>query len=635
VTAVDCWIEVDGDRFADTAADFHAGTPTALADVEVAWGRATTVDQPEAATARVTVLDRSGGTGFVEAIPIGVPIEVWSSGDVGVGQPTNVAVDGGFETLPLGDAAPRVVARGSNPTVHPVATVSRDRANSGLQAIQVTSDGTTGNYVYVPPAAFNANPSAWDSIPRLKVGEPWNSQLALWRPRAGSVSTFAWVFDSPLDETGATTGQAIVGGVDATWTVISRPIVATADTADKWLGLRLLVSFATWNANALAGLTWADTPGTWVEYGEAWIDDQSVLAPPGPATRNVLVFSGRISDLAATVDDDGTARVQVTAVDQLADLANRNVGDEPWVAEPLSTRAQRIVTLSGAGVSLTIDQPLGALIVTRRDVDSQPAAGLLQELAAGVDGVLWSATHQTTGPYLWIENPARRATLAVLALVGGVVVILPDTSSNAPGGRTAIDGCFLPQGEVTWTRDVTDVLTRVDLTWQEQTTPDLTERNVRVADAASEASGTVLRLSVTTPLTTAADATNVGNRILARSRRAPWRTEGLTWDLALTPPAAGIDTAAALDLLDGTRRLGRGVVVTNVERWPGGSASSYLDGGRYRFDDAGWVLQFVTTPYTGVAAGGPWRSLDPAWRWNQFDPAISWTDLYGVTGPVA
>ena len=63
----------------------------------------------------------------------------------------------------------------------------------------------------------------------------------------------------------------------------------------------------------------------------------------------------------------------------------------------------------GVTPTATIDEGLRDLIVSWLDVDHQPAGWLIAELAAGVDGVLWSATHASTGPYLWIENsPAAR-----------------------------------------------------------------------------------------------------------------------------------------------------------------------------------------------------------------------------------
>src|SRR5881628_248014 len=211
------------------------------------------------------------------------------------------------------------------------------------------------------------------------------------------------------------------------------------------------------------------------------------MAPAGGTVRDVLVFAGRITDLhAQIVDPDGTIGVEVTAVDQLADLENRYVGEEPWSAEAFAKRVGRITAAAGVAVPASIDPRLAPLVVSWRDVDHQAAGGLLAELAAGVDAVLWSATHSTTGPYLWFEDVGDRSSSEVLEDVGGIVTIV--LSSERPGGRTRIDGCQIAADELTWIRDVSDVITRVDVTWKDQTVdqdgnPSPTDRAVRVADA--------------------------------------------------------------------------------------------------------------------------------------------------------
>lgn len=635
----DCWVTVSGSRFADTAADYQSGSPTALADLELTWGRGTTVDQPDASTVSFSVLDRTGGTSFLDSLPIGVPVEVWTSGDISTGGAVDVAVDGSFESLAVGaSGSPRVAVEPVGASTVVVIDTPTATGNRALRAT-ATSGGSVGivRDVLIPPSAFSTSPSAWDSIPRFSEGVTWDWSVTIRAARDDPGAPTAWgsgvVFTDPTDSTGiASVGPLLSVVGDGNWHTVGGTITADAAAADHWLGVRVHWYIRSWQDGPTG--TWADTAGPWTEYGDVLIDDQKLFAPGEGLVRNVLVFSGRITDLKASVDLDGTVDVNVTATDQLADLQNRFVGDQPWTAETLASRVARIISASGAAVQTRIDEPLGALQVSRRDVDNQPAGGLIQELSAGVDGVLWSATHATLGPYLWIENPVRRAQLQTLALSGGVVVIVPSTGSNAPAGRTILDGDDLPRGQVTWTRDVTDVVTRVDATWLDQsTTPDTTERHVLVSDTAAEALSGPQRLGVSTPLTSEADARDVGNRILARSRKIPWRTEGLTYDAGLIPPAPGDETVALLDLLDGTIRLGRGVVVINAATWPGGSASGYLDGGRYRWDGS-WVLQLITTPITGVAVSGPWTSLDTTWAWNEFDPAIVWTDLFGVTGPI-
>jgi hypothetical protein len=185
-------------------------------------------------------------------------------------------------------------------------------------------------------------------------------------------------------------------------------------------------------------------------------------------------------------------------------------------------------------------------------------------------------------------------------------------------------------------RDVSDVITRVDATWSEQTldddgNPAPTDHTVAVnADPAAITRHGVRRLSMTTHLTTEADAVTVAERVVFRSADVEWRATGVTVDAELTPPAAGADTANMLDLLDGTSRLGRGLIVSDVALWPGDdTVALYLEGGTYRYDGA-WSLALSTSTSTGLGTSARWNEMDPAWAWNEMDPTIRWFDLYGV-----
>ena len=273
-----------------------------------------------------------------------------------------------------------------------------------------------------------------------------------------------------------------------------------------------------------------------------------------------------------------------------------------------------------------------------RDVDNQSAGFLIAELAAGVDGVLWSATHETTGPYLWIEDVTGHVQAATLEMVNGFVTIV--ISTERPAGRTSIDACQIDAEALTWIRDVSDVITRVDATWLEQTVDDEgqpapTDRSIRVTDPDLEAAYGVRRLGLSTQLITAADAETIAERVLFRTRTPQGRVDGLTWDLGRFPPAAGADMGAALDLLDGTIRIGRGLIVDNADLWPdGGPIGLYVDGGQYVYDGA-WTLGLIASPLAGMGESAQWDDLDPTWNWDEFDPAIEWPDLYGVAGPLA
>ena len=429
-------------RFADTAAELVAGEPTALAELAVSWGRGNTFEQPTPATCTFAVLDRRGGTAFAETLRVGDPLEVHAAGDIAQGIPIDVAIDGGFETSPTGAAGNRVAA-----VAPAAATIVAAPTATGARALELRT-GTARAVVRIPPAAFTpGNPAGWDSIPRLGPNE-WTWTVAV-RPamnaRTGAIG-IGFADPQTVEPTGIVGAQTQVAWGDASsWTILSDTVRASPVTADDWLGISVDTDLATWAApyGLASPYAWTGAPGTWADYAPTYIDDVALWAPAGGTVRDVLVFAGRISDLAATIDDpSGTVRIDVIAVDQLADLENRYVGDEPWTAEPFADRVERILSLAAVSVPATIDAGLADLIVTWRDVDSQSAGALIAELAAGVDGVLWSATHSTTGPYIWIEDVTGRAQVESLELINGLVTIV--IAGERPAGRTALDGCQIP-----------------------------------------------------------------------------------------------------------------------------------------------------------------------------------------------
>jgi hypothetical protein len=621
----DCMLIVDGVQFADTAAAIAAGEPTALADVEVVWGRDTTVDQPAAGTCTAVIEDRTGGSSFLTStLDVGARLEVIANGDIATDAPANIVHDPGFETLPLGD-----IINGRVAVETGAASAVAAPVHTGAQA--VAYDPAAPAWMLIPPAAFSADPTAWDAIPRFDPARPWSWQLAVRPDYWQAVTVTPVLLAGPTTPVpGAYLGVGVTVTGDGAWHVIENTTtVAAGETG--WLGLLVDVGpRPPWTA--VPG-TWDTTPGTWDDYRGVVVDDVVLAVPPGAIMRPALVFSGVVTDLAATMDRTGTMRVKVTAVDQLVKLENRGVGDVPWPAETLAARVDHVLADLGGIVTARIDSPLDTSMITWQDVDNQPAASLLAGYAQGVDGVLWSATHATTGPYLWIENPTNRAQIGELELVGALVVIVYTDEAR---GTTSLDGCLLPIEPIEWLRDVSDVITRVDATWSEQTLgddglPAPTDRKTTV-DALAEVIDRhdIRRYAVTTNLTTQAAAEEVGQRILNRSTTLEWRAADVVLDLAVTPPATGLDVANVLDLLDGTSRLGRGLVVSDAEMWPGeDTIGLYLEGGSYIFDGA-WRLALNCSSHTGMGASVKWNELDPAWAWNEFDPAIRWFDLHGI-----
>lgn len=374
-------------------------------------------------------------------------------------------------------------------------------------------------------------------------------------------------------------------------------------------------------------------PGTWNDYAVTVDVDNMRLYPPAVTTRQVLVWSGRVSDMNASPLPDMTGnQVRVLAVDSFADLANRYVGDEPWPIETMTQRFTRILTLAApASISAVVDAKPGAMQIIGRDVDNQSAGGLLTELATSTDGVLWFACHTGRGGYLWVEDTALRTNLEHLESVDGIWVILPGGSVNAPDA-ISLSACDVLADPVEWSQSAEEIATRVDVTWQEPTLPDPTERTFSLVDPTLEASYGVHRYGLSTQLTQLADATTVADRVMERARNIDWRMSGLVWDTYLPISTDTAIVNAAMDLLDGTHRLGIPIAVSELPEWsPAGTdVGVYCEGGTWEFRGGRWVFSMNVTPADAQGAEIVWGDAPPLMTWGTTDPLMIWSDLETV-----
>lgn len=645
-------------KLPDRAADWQIGKATVLADVVINWGRRTVVDQPDPATCRFMMSDPLGGSSFQdEPVQIGQELHVYALGDIGTAGDNDVSVDGSFEGLPLGTEEGWSTQYGGGPCRN-----LSNIAYSGATQIGVTTDivsdpvatGVKSMYVYrstattlplrrwarLGPAVGGQDQpiTLWDGIPSVQLNSVWVTRLKIRSARGAKVTRYTVVNDGPADPSSYYVGAGGVHYGDLTWrqSSITRTITDQS-MVGKWIGTIVNCEIMTWaqatgppHWQAMPNPTWADMPGPWTDYDGLWLDDLE-LKLQGQSIRRSLVFSGKITDLRAEVGESNEVKLSVTAVDQLGSLMNTYVGDTPWPAETAQARVNRLRQFVAGWTTIDMDPELGALVVSRRDVDKQPLGQLYLALATGIDAVLWSATHDTTGPYLLFENPMRRLS------VGALVEDTGTGQVNLEGDKTAdtlIDACQISR-DLTWVRDVTDVMTRIDATWLDQSTsPDVTERWIPTQidpTPGTEAVHGQRHVTISTPLTTEADAINVAARTLNRTRQLQWRAEEINWPLSRIADTDYPTVQTAMDLLDGTTRLGRGLVVDGIVGWPvGDSTGVYLDGGNYRFDENGWELNLYTSPMGGFGQSGVWTDLDPGWAWADFNTAIDWADLWGV-----
>lgn len=651
-----CELWLDGTRVPDAGVDVLAGRPTALSGLTMTWGRDGPHEQPGPATMTVDVRDNFPDADFLDQLHVGSEVALWAEGavtgaDPGWGPDTYDPQQSTWTGVPDGLPPARSVA-GVDITGTPNAQTTGRIVGERL-AFWSVSAGTAG--ITVPPRPFSPTgqlPDAWDDLPKASVGETWRFRVTVTAPVGVQYQVYPAGFRQPYGSGGLSfsftpdpprvdgDGTPRAWDITVTFTALSEPI---------WPAVRVLAYDKT-NEHR----TWAEQTGTWAQQTRTWDDpywddriylDNLNVNPPAATSRRVLSFSGAVSDVKAVPDGAGLLYT-ITAADLAADLGNTVIGDTPWGNQTVTARANRVAELAGITTTprVRVDPPLDALRVAGRDVDAQPAAALLQDLATTAGGVLWAATHAVTGAFLWIENPDNRAAVAQLEMVGGIVTI-----TGAAANVTTVSACDLLLEPVAWLQDTGDVATVVAVTWLEEGSdgsgePTTTERTVTVADQDS-IDGTggkpklgTRRLSISTELSIEADAIAYANRALAQARAVGWRVEGLTLDTATMPATiASLDDTARqiglMRLLDGTTRMGLALTLADMPAYaPRGAVSSYyVEGGRYTYTGGAWTLSLVASPSAGQGESVTWTELDPGWAWNEMDPTITWQDLYGVS----
>lgn len=634
---LDCVVTVNGERMPDAPYDLLDGL-AALDGLRVRWGRDTTSDQPESATCTFTVAVPDPLRTPFDLLSLGAHVRVMATG---LAPP----VGGAFDPL-VGTVARRVVAVPSWPTsLYPLITFRGETAR-----VRLPREWRNWEIAFAP-RIIGGPIASWDDLPRLRVGDVWASETSLtgW-PSGVWIAQALASFDHPN-----TPSILQASASDGPWPTQENPwpregawrVTITAGDED-FAGLMLIVNITNeegaYGALGTLGVrSWEDQPDLdWTEAGErdggAWTHLESFtfapysLTPPVTTLRDVVVFDGKITDLVVQPAQTGS-RVDVTAADFLADLGNQFIGDDPWPVDTASARIGRILARLRYPPTTRIDPVPGATRLSYRDVDNQSALGLLQDIATSVDAVLWPAVHESTGEYLRLEDTGLRESLAYLAAdEEGNVALVEGRAGQVP----TVSACKLMRDDASWTQDSAEVITRVDVTWLEQTVddegrPEPTERHALLLNTEGEDTYGVHRLGVTTELVSDLDARRVGTSILARGDRVTWRASELRWDTEMTGTTD--DAPAVLDLLDGTRRIGLPVVISDLPPWAPvpDDLALYIEGGTLSYDRGSWTIDLVGSPSGSAGRSAPWRAVSPEWEWDEVAASLSWLDLAGVT----
>jgi hypothetical protein len=637
----DCRVLIDGVRYADGCTPGEQPTdPVILTDLRVTWGRANTLDQPEPSSCTFTVMDVEGGSRFLDKLHIGAAVDVHANATIYPDPTQPTMTDGGFESLAAGAVPP---SKATNGTV----VVTTGKAATGTKSAMIDPvDGSRLVRIVFPPKAFGGI-SDWDTVPRTKLGQTWSFSAKVWRSN--------WLVDvqavsvRPVWFTMPTGDPATIGlldpvvpatGAGNAWQTVSGTVLPSEGV---WLGIAIEVypTGPQWDEVPVS-TTW-DSVGAavrWDDLGRCWVDDLTVLAPASGGLRAGSVFHGRITDLEARYDlGVGATLVDVTASSHLAELGNRYVGSTPWLKESLNSRFGAIVTASKQIVNWTVDAAVQGIQVSWRDVDNQPAARLLQELAQSVAGALWPASSTITGPYLRLEDVASRAAMFGLKKGADLViriVLAPEKTDKI----LYLSACDVLLEPVRMSQSTEDDATRVALTWKEQTLdeqdkPKPTDRELLTVNTERETATGQRRIGVTTQLTTSADAQMVADAMLGRATTPGWRVSGLEMHLDAMTKLDADTLTLIMSILDGSTRPGLAIILTDMPTWtPAGTGADlplYLEGGTFTNTDGVWILDLLVS---NARAQGKallhWDDIPTGWQWDQFDPAITWNDLAGV-----
>lgn len=231
-----------------------------------------------------------------------------------------------------------------------------------------------------------------------------------------------------------------------------------------------------------------------------------MIAALGVSAADGVRFVGTVSDVAARPARGITT---VTAAGPLSAAARVPIGDVPWPAELDGARATRILSelveaLPALAVGL-IDP--GTVRVIGRDVDRQPAAALLDELAAYTGGDCWETRD---GALEWHDAAHRINAPAELTLSAAAVLSDPEFTKDLEGL-------------------VTDLTVGYGLPVYDAGDGSTTQASVRVLD--SLAPVTTLGAAVSTPIESEPDALAYAVDIVGRRSRARWRVPSLAVDV--------------------------------------------------------------------------------------------------------
>lgn len=436
----------------------------------------------------------------------------------------------------------------------------------GVRSAHLASAGTHAQFrfnpgVRIPSRAWNTN---WPRVFRAtRPGEVWAYSVMIRIPAGTSV--IIRIYGYSTSETGPSAGSMILDGAGTSRTI-------TAANSD-W------ITYSGTFTNTAA-------VGFWPIFAiETFPNNTDVINPAIDAIRftapaqteiDAYVWAGRVSDLQIVRGGNPTAvTIGVTAVGEITEVENVSVGDTPWLSETITNRIDRIVSLIPVPVSdFSVSRDsLDFVFVTPRDVDSQPALGLLREFAAMTSAICWPVASFGARNHVWIERTSRR--LAPLW----------------DGTRETISACTMDAEAIAIGQSSDKVITISEVSWIDigiDPDPDV-ERVASIVDiTGAELYGTN-SYRVNTQLMNENDALGLAQDVIDQATASSWSVSGMTFDTRWVDNTDGNAQILLMTLLDSAQRPATLLTITDLPEWfPVEIGQGFVEGGTIEYVDGAW-----------------------------------------------
>jgi hypothetical protein len=329
--------------------------------------------------------------------------------------------------------------------------------------------------------------------------------------------------------------------------------------------------------------------------------------------------SGTVSNVALSHDSAGAAH-SLTSMGPLASWGRVTIGDEPWPAETVQDRAERIAALIGQPI---IVQGGREQRVVAKDVDRRPAVELLRELAESTGGWLFDfganiylqaldARRVTPLNVTWAQEPEG----ATWAQLGPEATWDEDLSGTIAPPITL--HCDEVVYEPVWAQ-TNEIANHITIEYG----PDAAE-SVTAADQASIDLHGRREATLTTQLADTADAITLANLVLERAAWPAWALQSVEvhWD----------DLDAAQRARLGAAIPGARITITQLPQpAPADSFPGVLEGwDEAWFADEDGNIHRRTTLYLShilhSMAVPTWAAEPAGATWNDLDPALTWEE---------